>query len=48
LDDTRPAELVAVARLQADLLVTDVETVRRIARDQVEVVGWSELAAALG
>src|SRR5690606_41365647 len=47
LADSLPAELIAVARLQADVLVTDDEELRRLTPGQVEVVGWAELAAAL-
>ena len=47
LDDTQPVELIAVARLQADVLVTDDEELRMHTAGQVEVVGWAELAAAL-
>lgn len=47
LDDTRPAELIAVARLQADVLVTDDPALRSLAEGLTEVVGWRDLVAAL-
>ncbi|QDO87981.1 type II toxin-antitoxin system VapC family toxin [Ornithinimicrobium ciconiae] len=47
LDDTRPAELIAVARLQADVLVTDDEALRSLANGLIEVVGWRDFVAAL-
>lgn len=47
LEDTRPAEPVAVALLQADVLVTEDDTLRRIADGRVDVVRWDALAAVL-
>lgn len=47
LDDPRTAEVVAVARLQADVLVTGDPELRRIAGDQIAVVGWTDLRSAL-
>lgn len=48
LGDTRLAEYVAVARLQADVLITDETELGRIAGDaDVPVAGWALLAGAL-
>lgn len=47
LDDPRPVEAVAVARLQADVLVTEDPELRRIARGHVDVVRWDVLRSAL-
>lgn len=48
LPDTRLAEYVAVATLQADVLVTDDPELRRAAEGCVGTVGWQELAQVLG
>jgi hypothetical protein len=48
LPDTRRAEYVAVAVLQADLLVTEDPELGRLAGAYVRTAGWAELAAALG
>lgn len=47
LADTRLAEYVAVAKLQADVLITDDPELRRVAGGYVRTAGWTELAAAL-
>lgn len=48
LPDTRRAEYVAVAVLQADVLVTGDAELARVGRPYVRTAGWAELAAALG
>ncbi len=45
--DTRLAEYVAVAKLQADVLVTEDPELRRLANGYVRTADWKELAAAL-
>ncbi len=48
LSDTHLAEYVAVAKLQADVLITEDPELRRVANRHVRTAGWKELAAALG
>ncbi|QFG69568.1 hypothetical protein [Ornithinimicrobium pratense] len=45
--DTRLAEYVAVAKLQADVLITEDLELTRVANGHVRIAGWEELAAAL-
>ncbi len=47
LADTRLAEYVAVAKLQADVLITDDLELRRVASGYVRTGGWTALAATL-
>lgn len=47
LPDTHLAEYVAVATLQADVLITEDQELRRIATSRVRTGGWGELAAVL-
>lgn len=47
LQDTYLAEYVAVAKLQADVLITEDPELTRVANGHVRTAGWEELAAEL-